>query len=129
MKIYNFCMFYVFILAEITQLRPDGTLRRFTHENGRLIVTRRGSYYIYAQAFFESYPEGDFLHNRVALAINGNEVSLAQTSLGEGLIDYGTQFTGVIKFLKKGDYISLKTVYPSRLWVSNAHTFFGAHKI
>lgn len=115
--------------TEITQFQADGTLKRFTHGNGRLIVTRRGSYYIYAQAFFESYPQGDFLHNRVALTINGNEVSLMQTPLGEGRTDYGSHFTGVIKFLKKGDYISLKTVYPSRMWVSYAHTFFGAHKI
>ena len=129
MKIYNFCTLYVFILAEITQFQTDGTLKRFTHGNGRLIVTRRGSYYIYAQAFFESYTQGDFLHNRVALTINGNEVSLIQTPLGEGRTDYGSHFTGVVKFLKKGDYISLKTVYPSRLWVSYAHTFFGAHKI
>ena len=126
---YNFCILYLFILAEITQFGADGTLKRFTHENGRLIVTRRGSYYIYAQAFFESYTEGEFLHNRVALTINGNEVSLLQTALGEGRTDYGTQFTGVIKFLKKGDYISLRTVYPSWLWITPAHTFFGAHKI
>jgi len=129
MKIYNFCILYVFILAEITQFKVDGTLKRFTYENGRLIVTRRGSYYIYAQAFFENYNQGDFLHNRVALTINGNDVSLLQTALGEGLTDYGSQFTGVFKFLKKGDYISLKTVYPSALWVTGGHTFFGAHKI
>jgi len=116
-------------LAELTQFKVEGALKRFTSDNGQLIVTRSGSYYIYAQAFFESYTTGDFLHNRVALTINGNEVSLLQTGLGEGRTDYGTQFAGVIKFLKKGDYISLKTVYPSALWLSQAHTFFGAHKI
>ncbi|KAL9985497.1 hypothetical protein ACROYT_G007911 [Oculina patagonica] len=115
--------------SELTQFGEDGNLKGFTHENGRLIVPKSGSYYIYAQVFFESYPDGPTYHNRVALAINGNAVSLMQTGLGEGRADYGSLFTGAIKNLEKGDYISLKTVYSSRLWVSNHHTFFGAYKI
>ena len=126
---YYFWMLYIFILAEITQFEVDGILKRFTHENGRLIVPLSGYYYIYAQAFFETYTLGEHLHNRVALTINGNEVSLMQTGLGPDLTDYGSQFTGVIAILEKGDYLGLKTVYPCALWVSDAHTFFGAYRV
>ena len=122
-------MLYVFILAEITQFQPNGTLRRFTNENGRLIVPRNGYYYIFAQAFFQNYTFGEYFHNRVALSINGNDVSLIQTALGEDHTDFGSKFTAAIKFLKKGDYISLKTVFPCSMWVTGRHTFFGAFRI
>ena len=120
---------FVLILAEITEFQANGTLRHFTHDNGRLIVTSGGYYYIYAQAFFQNYTTGDFLHNRVALTINGQEVSWMQTALGEGFTDFGSRFTGAIQFLNDGDYIGLKTVFPSALWVTGQHTFFGAHRI
>ena len=120
--------FYVFALAELTQFQADGELKGFKHENGRLVVQKNGYYYIYAQAFFGSYPTGVHSHNRVALAINGNGISLMQTGLG-GSADYGSVFTAAVKYLKKDDYIGLKTSYPSKLWVSNAHTFFGAYRI
>ena len=118
----------MFALPELTQFEADGDLKGFTHENGRLVVQKNGYYYIYAQAFFDSYPTGVHSHNRVALAINGNGISLMQTGLG-GSADYGSVFTGAVKYLKKDDYISLKTSYPSKLWVSNSHTFFGAYRI
>ncbi|XP_078357208.1 uncharacterized protein LOC144642085 [Oculina patagonica] len=114
---------------EIPQFRVDGNLKGFTHEKGRLIVPKSGYYYIYAQVFFETYPDGPTFHNRVALAINGVGVNLMQTGLGEGRADYGSISTSAIKYLEKGDYISLMTVYPSALWVSNRHTFFGAYRI
>ena len=44
-----------------------------------------------------------------------------QTGLG-GKVDYGSVFTGGVIELHEGDYISLKTIYPSSLWVSRAHT-------
>ena len=47
---------------------------------------------------FEAYPEGGALHNRFALAVNGETVSLPQDSLGEGS-DYDNRFTGTIKDL------------------------------
>ena len=122
-------MLYVLILAEITQFQPNGTLKHFTHENGRLIATSSGYYYIYAQAFFQNYTIGEFFHNRVALTINGYDVSWMQTALGEGFTDFGSKFTGAIQFLNEGDYIGLRTVYPSALWVTGRHTFFGAHGI
>lgn len=116
-------------MTEITEFEPDGNLKGFTHGNGRLTVQKSGNYYIYAQVFFESYPTAPYSHNRVGLAINGNVFSFLQTGLGGGASDYGSLSTGAIKYLKKGDYISLKSVYPSKLWVSNAHTFFGAYLI
>ena len=126
---YNFCIVFVFILAEITQFQANGTLRHFTYENGRLTVRRSGCYYVYAQAFFQNYALANFFHNRVALTINGYDVSLMQTALWGGHSDFGSKFTGAIKFLKEGDYIGLRTVYPSDLWVSGRHTFFGAYRI
>jgi len=121
--------FFVFILVEITQFQANGTLKRFTHENGRLIVTRSGYYYIYAQAFFQNYTAANFFHNRVALTLNGYDVSLMQTALSGGFSDFGSKFTGAIKFLNEGDYIGLRTVYPCALWVTGRHTFFGAYRI
>ncbi|XP_020618272.1 tumor necrosis factor ligand superfamily member 11-like [Orbicella faveolata] len=115
--------------TEITQFQANGTLKRFTHENGRLIVTRSGYYYIYAQAFFQNYTAANFFHNRVALTLNGYDVSLMQTALSGGFSDFGSKFTGAIKFLNEGDYIGLRTVYPCALWVTGRHTFFGAYRI
>lgn len=87
-----------------------------------------GAYYIYAQAFFESYPNGPSFHNRVALSVNGTPVSVLQTGLG-GSADYGTVTTGRIVELHEGDSISLVTIDDSRMWVTEYHTFFGAYKV
>ena len=111
-------------MIEITDFAADREVG-FNHQNGRLNVQSAGYYYIYAQAWFEKYP-GSY-HNRVALAVNRNTVSILQTSRrGSG---YGSVFSGATKYLYRGDYISLKTVYPSKLWMEYAHTFFGAYKI
>ena len=120
--------FHDFISLEITELQADETFQGFTLENGKLKVQGCGLYYIYAQVFFEIYSSGPTLHNRVALTVNGNAFSLMQTGL-RGTADYGSVFTGGIAHLHDGDYIGLKTAYPSSLWVSKAHTFFGACKI
>ena len=87
-----------------------------------------GLYYIYAQVFFEIDNSGPTYHNRVALSINGASFSLMQTGLGDRA-DYGSKYTGGIVHLHKNDYISLVTVYESRLWVSRRQTFFGAYRI
>lgn len=102
--------------------------RVFTHENGRLKVQQCGFYYIYAQVCFESHGNGPTYHNRVALSVNGAPFSLLQTGL-QGMADYGSKFTGGVIQLHEGDYISLKTIYDCNLWVSRAHTFFGAYRI
>ena len=119
-----------FPLAELTPFRVEEVLKGFSlRTNGRLRAKKSGYYYIYAQVFFEPYPEGPRSRNRVALVVNGRTVSLMQKGLGKGRSEYGTLFTGAVKYLKRGDFISLKTVYPSKLWLSEAHTFFGAYRI
>jgi len=109
--------------TEITDFAVD-ELSGFTHQNGRLIVRSSGYYYIYAQAWIEKHTGNH--RNRVAIAVNGNPVSLLQTSRES---DYGAVFSGATKYLYRGDYISLKTVYPSKLWMAKAQTFFGAYEI
>ena len=111
-------------MIEITDFAADREVG-FNHQNGRLNVQSAGYYYIYAQAWFEKYP-GSY-HNRVALAVNGNTVITLQTT-GDGK-GYGSVFSGATKWLGRGDNISLKTVYPSKLWMADTHTFFGAYKI
>lgn len=91
---------------------------------------RNGSYYIYAQVFFETYPDGPSVHNQVALSVNGEPISVLQPGLGPGwLNDYGSVSTGRLVTLLKGDNVSLVTVEDSRLWVTDQHTFLGAYKI
>lgn len=114
-------------MAEITDFQADQTFQGFSHDNGRLKVQEDGSYYVYAEVFFESY-NTTALHNGVALMVNSAQLSLMQTGL-EGRADYGSLYTGGVTQLQLGDYISLVTVSDSYLWVSGAHTFFGAYKI
>lgn len=94
--------------------------------NGALKVLQSGTYYIYAQAFFEALPPGQ--GHRLALVVNGQTVSLLQNPPGEGS-QYGNRFTGVIKKLNSGDIICLKALSRSKLWMEEAHTFFGAMSI
>jgi hypothetical protein len=76
--------------------------------------------------WIEKYQEAGGRRNRVALVANGDTVGLLQTA---GEDDYGSLFTGGIRYLSVGDYIGLKALYPSKLWMAKAHTFFGAYKI
>jgi len=115
-------MQYVLILADITDFAPDGPLQGFSYSNGVLHVLQSGTYYIYAQAFFEVYGGGD---HRLKLIVNGEQVSLIQNSYSEGS-QYGNRFTGVIKKLNEGDYICLRANSATKLWMAKAHTFFGA---
>lgn len=115
-------------MAEITEFQADETFQGFTHGNGRLKVQECGTYYIYAQVFFEMHSGAPTYHNRVALSVNGSPFSLMQTGLG-GQADYGSVYTGGVVHLHKGDYISLVTAFDSHLSVARAHTFFGAYRI
>ena len=110
-------------MAEITDFGPDGTLEGIAHANGALKVLYSGTYYIYAQAFFEALPTAT--GHRLALVVNGQEVSLLQNPPGQGS-QYGNRFTGAIKQLNSGDIICLKAVDTNKLWMEKAHTFFGA---
>lgn len=124
-------MFFSFLLlsVEITDFRVDGPFRRFTYLNGTLTAQIGGTYYIYAQAFFEHYPgEPSEPRNHVAFAVNGVTVSVIQPGMG-GFADYGSVNTGRIVHLLKGDYISLITINPSRIWITEDHSFFGAYRV
>ena len=113
-------------MAEITDFGPDGTLDGISYASGALKVLQSGTYYIYAQAFFEALPPGQ--GHRLALVVNGQTVSLLQNPPGQGSM-YGNRFTGVIKELNPGDIICLKALSRSKLWMEKAHTFFGTMKI
>lgn len=117
---------HFFASLEITEFQADKAMQGFTHENGRLKVQKCGFYYVYSQVFFQ--PHSSATQNRVALSVNGAAFGLMQAGLG-GSAGYGTLFTAGVIHLHEGDYISLKTHYVSNLWVSRAHTFFGAYRI
>ena len=118
----------------IEDMQPDQTFQGFTHSKGRMTVQQSGTYYIYAQAFFETYthPQG-FSYNRVALVVKKATVfTLMQSSqkarVQPGYPDYGNSFSGGIIQLNSGDEIYLKALYTSKLWVAGRHTYFGAYK-
>lgn len=76
--------------------------------------------------WIEKYREAGSKRNRVAIDVNGDTISLLMTGQET---DYGSVFSGAIKYLRRGSYIGLKAVFPSKLWIAQAHTFFGAYKI
>ena len=97
--------------------------------NGQLVVQREGDYYVFAQVFFENYPDAPSIyHNRVELTINEKPIAVMQTPIGNQA-DYGSESSGVVVKLKVGDLIGLKTVYRSFIWLTKHHTFFGAYSI
>jgi len=109
---------------ELTQFTEE-TNQGFTFQHGRLVVESSGYYFIYAQVWIEYYP--GYNRNRLAITLNSKTtLSLLQKSPKS---DYGSLYSGVVKYLSAGEYISLKAIYPSKLWMEPAHTFFGAHKI
>ena len=97
---------------------------------GQLVVQREGVYYVYvAQVFFENYPDAPSIyHNRVELTINEKPIAVIQTPIGNQA-DYGSESSGAVLRLKKGDLIGLKTVYRSAIWLTKHHTFFGPYSI
>ena len=104
-------------------------MRDFINENGRLKVTQEGFYHIYAQVFFEHYPGAPLDHNHVALTVNGTVFgSMQPARSNQWLADYGSVYTSGVTKLKVGDLVGLMTVHDSRLWVTYAHTFFGAYR-
>ena len=115
-------------MTEITDFYEDEKLQGFIQENGRLKVQESGHYFIYAHVFFENYPEAHEYHNRVVLKVNQASFAQIQTGL-RWQADYGSRYTGGVIRLQQDDYIHLATVYDSYLWMSKAHTFFGAFKI
>ena len=102
---------------------------RYLLMGGQLEVQEEGVYYVFAQVFFENYPDASSIyHNRVELTVNGVRVALMQTPIGNHA-DYGTESSGAVVKLNVGDRICLKTVYESFIWLTGDLTFFGAYRI
>ena len=102
---------------------------RYLLMGGQLEVQQEGVYYVFAQVFFENYPDAPSIyHNRVELTINEKPIAVMQTPIGNQA-DYGTESSGVVVKLNVGDRIGLKTVYESNIWLTKHHTFFGAYRI
>ena len=102
---------------------------RYLLMGGQLEVQEEGVYYVFAQVFFENYPDAPSIyHNRVELTINEKPIAVMQTPIGNQA-DYGTESSGVVVKLNVGDRIGLKTVYESNIWLTKHHTFFGAYRI
>ena len=105
------------------------TIYKFSLVNGQMAVQQEGVYYVFAQVFFENYPDAPSIyHNRVELTVNGVRVALMQTPIGNHA-DYGTESSGAVVKLNVGDRIGLKTVYESFIWLTGDLTFFGAYRI
>ena len=107
---------------------------RYLLTGGQLEVQQEGVYYVFAQVFFENYPDASSIyHNRVELIVVSisyfeSPVAVMQTPIGNQA-DYGTESPGVIVKLNVGDRIGLKTVYESYIWLTKHQTFFGAYRI
>ncbi|CAH3154681.1 unnamed protein product [Porites lobata] len=118
------------------QMDMDEKLYKFRYllMGGQLEVQEEGVYYVFAQVFFENYPDASSIyHNRVELIVVSlsyfeSSVAVMQTPIGNQA-DYGTESSGVVVKLNVGDRIGLKTVYESNIWLTKHHTFFGAYRI
>ena len=116
-------------LPGISEFTNSDPVYNFSQVNGQLVVQREGVYYVFAQVFFENYPDAPSIyHNRVELTINEKPIAVIQTPIGNQA-DYGSESSGAVLRLKKGDLIGLKTVFESYIWLTKHHTFFGAYSI
>ena len=112
----------------------DATNYKFSLVSGQMEVQQEGVYYVFAQVFFENYPDAPSIyHNRVELIVVNlsyfeSSVAVMQTPIGNQA-DYGTESSGVVVKLNVGDRIGLKTVYESFIWLTGDLTLFGAYRI
>ena len=78
------------------------TIYKFSLVNGQMAVQQEGVYYVFAQVFFENYPEASSIYdNRVELTVNGVRVALMQTPIGNQA-DYGTESSGAVVKVNTG---------------------------
>ncbi|CAH3145572.1 unnamed protein product [Pocillopora meandrina] len=82
------------------------------YRNGQLCVPTAGPYYIYAQLYFHT-------KGRVEIRKNNKKVTMLQPAEG----------TGGVFLLRKGDVISLHSNDNVVIYMSSAHTYFGAFLI
>ena len=89
------------------------------YRNGQLCVPTAGPYYIYAQLYFHT-------KGRVEIRKNNKKVTMLQPAEGTG---YLPLYTGGVFLLRKGDVISLHSNDNVVIYMSSAHTYFGAFLI
>ena len=89
------------------------------YRNGQLCVPTAGPYYIYAQLYFHT-------KGRVEIRKNNKRVTMLQPAEGTG---YLPLYTGGVFLLRKGDVISLHSNDNVVIYMSSAHTYFGAFLI
>ena len=89
------------------------------YRNGQLCVPTAGPYYIYAQLYFHT-------KGRVEIRKNNKRVTMLQPAEGTG---YLPLYTGGVFLLRKGDVISLHSNHNVVIYMSSAHTYFGAFLI
>ena len=89
------------------------------YSNGQLCVPTAGPYYIYAQLYFHT-------KGRVEIRKNNKRVTMLQPAEGTG---YLPLYTGGVFLLRRGDVISLHSNDNVVIYMSSAHTYFGAFLI
>ena len=89
------------------------------YSNGQLTVPTSGPYYIYAQLYFHT-------KGRVEIRKNNKRVTMLQPAEGTG---YLPLYTGGVFLLRRGDVISLHSNHNVVIYMSSAHTYFGAFLI
>ena len=89
------------------------------YSNGQLCVPTTGPYYIYAQLYFHT-------KGRVEIRKNNQRVTMLQPAEGTG---YLPLYTGGVFLLRRGDVISLHSNDNVVIYMSSAHTYFGAFLI
>lgn len=123
----NFLSLTNFRLENCLTVMKDWTLENafsqqsggMRYRNGQLCVPTTGPYYIYAQLYFHT-------KGRVEIRKNNKRVTMLQPAEGTG---YLPLYTGGVFLLRKGDVISLHSNDDVVIYMSSAHTYFGAFLI
>ena len=123
----NFLSLTNFRLENCLTVMKDWTLENafsqqsggMRYRNGQLCVPTAGPYYIYAQLYFHT-------KGRVEIRKNNKRVTMLQPAEGTG---YLPLYTGGVFLLRKGDVISLHSNDDVVIYMSSAHTYFGAFLI
>ena len=123
----NFLNLTYFRLENCLTVMKDWTLANafsqqsggMRYSNGQLTVPTAGPYYIYAQLYFHT-------KGRVEIRKNNKRVTMLQPAEGTG---YLPLYTGGVFLLRRGDVISLHSNHNVVIYMSSAHTYFGAFLI
>ena len=123
----NFLSLTNFRLENCLTVMKDWTLENafsqqsggMRYRNGQLCVPTAGPYYIYAQLYFHT-------KGRVEIRKNNKKVTMLQPAEGTG---YLPLYTGGVFLLRRGDVISLHSNDNVVIYMSSAHTYFGAFLI